>query len=259
MFKCLKKLILISLIFYYCGCHTVNKDLKTLTGKIIIDPGHGGEDSGALGKRGLKEKDVTLDISKRLARLFRKLEPNVKVILTRNKDKYESIYKRVEIANNHQAQAFISIHINSSESKEASGFEIYSLDVAHDRYAERLAREENKELKKNINEADFILADLRAFSHRSDSDLLANYLRRGLKNQIKTREINIHDRGYNQAIFHVLFVKMPAVLVELFFISNPKEELMLSRKKSREEIARGLFVGLKKFLNQQKNNQDQKS
>lgn len=246
-------------VLLLCNCQSVispkqaggQKNIKSmLSGRIVIDPGHGGEDSGALGRRGLKEKDITLDIAKRLKRLFNQHEPSVSVVLTRTSDKYVSLEDRVKVANAKKAHAFISLHINSSESKEANGFEIFSLDVASDRHAERLAARENKELKGKSTRADLILADLRAFSHRKDSDRLADFIGRGLRGQIQQHKKvpAINDRGYNQAIFHVLFVKMPAVLAELFFISNPKEEKLLADQGMREHIARGLFVGIKQFL-----------
>lgn len=218
--------------------------------RVVIDPGHGGEDSGAIGRRGLMEKDITLDIAKRIVHLFKTYEPGVEVILTRTADRYVALEERVKIANTKKAHAFISLHVNSSESKEANGFEIFSLDVASDRHAERLAARENKVFKQKNNGADLILADLRAFSHRKDSDRLASYLAQGLTSQLKKQisKGGIHDRGYNQAIFHVLFVKMPAVLTELFFVSNPQEEKMLSTKEMREQLARGVFLGVRKFV-----------
>lgn len=248
----------------FCNCQSfkplkqVNRQQNNkplLTGRIVIDPGHGGEDSGALGRRGLKEKDITLDIAKRLKRLFSQHEPMVSVVLTRTSDRYVSLEDRVKVANAKKAQAFISLHINSSESKEANGFEIFSLDVASDRHAERLAARENKELNGKSTRADLILADLRAFSHRKDSDRLAGFIAQGLRRQIHEHKKlpTINDRGYNQAIFHVLFVKMPAVLAELFFISNPKEERFLADQGVREHIARGLFVGIKQFLRARNN------
>lgn len=217
---------------------------------MVIDPGHGGEDSGAVGARGLLEKDVTLDIGLRLKRLFSGVMPNVEVVLTRHSDRFVGLEERVAIANKKTADVFVSLHINSSESKDASGFEIYSLDVASDRHSERLAARENKVPGQKNKGVNFILADLRAFSNRDDSDKLASLVSRGLNSQLtkKIPSSHLNNRGYNQAIFHVLFVKMPAVLTELFFISNPKEERMLSTKETRELIARGILLGVKKFL-----------
>jgi N-acetylmuramoyl-L-alanine amidase len=216
-------------------------------GCVVIDPGHGGNDAGAISKRGLLEKNLTLDIAYRLRRLILRHLPQVEVILTRKKDEYVSLEDRIAVANRRPCQLFLSLHINSSETKEASGFEFYSLDVASDRHAERLAARENKDLSKTSG-VNFILADLRAFSNRKDSDRLGQALAFGLNGQLKKLNSNISNRGYNQAIFRVLFVKMPAILAELFFISNPQEERMLSEKSAREIIAQGLFVGVRNFL-----------
>lgn len=217
--------------------------------RVVIDPGHGGEDSGAVGKRGLLEKDITLDIARRMKRLFNRLMPEVEVVLTRTSDRYVSLEERVSIAHAKKIDAFVSLHVNSSESKEAGGFEVFSLDVASDRHSERLAARENK-ANKTSNRVDFILADLRAYSNRRESDRLASYVSKGLRSELAKSAItaSVHDRGYNQAIFHVLFVKSPAVLPELLFISNPKEEMILSKKSAREQIAHGIAIGLKRFL-----------
>lgn len=221
-----------------------------LSGRVVIDAGHGGKDGGSVGKRGLKEKDVTLDIARRLKRIIEQLLPNVEVALTRHNDSYVSLEDRIRIASRRPGDLFLSLHVNANESKEASGFEIYSLDVASDRHAERLAARENKVPGKNGKGVNFILADLRAFSNRKDSDRLAKSVASGLNSQLAKTQFKsaANDRGYNQAIFQVLFVKMPAVLAELFFISNPKEEKMLSDKAAREVIARGLFIGVRNFL-----------
>lgn len=223
--------------------------VSQLQGRVIIDAGHGGEDPGAIGHRGLKEKDVTLDIALRLRRLFRRYLPQVETVLTRAKDQAVSLEKRVLIANKKPADIFLSLHVNSSENKESNGFELYSLDIASDRHSERLAQRENRNLDGEENQVGFILADLRAFSNRKVSDRLAKFLEVGLDNQLKNKA-TLKNRGYHQAIFHVLFVKMPAVLAELFFISNPKEEQMLASKNAREAVARGIFVGLFGFLNE---------
>lgn len=227
---------------------SVARMTNTNRARVIIDAGHGGKDSGAIGKRGLKEKDITLDIALRLKRIFAKMSPNVDVVLTRDRDRYVGLEERVSVANQRRGDVFISLHIDSNESKDAHGFSVYSLDVASDRHSERLAARENKVMGKSG--VDFILADLRAFSNRKSSDRLANVIAQGMKSQLAKIKLpqRIVDRGYHQAIFHVLFVKMPSVLVELFFISNPKEETMLADRVAREQIARGLFVGINKFL-----------
>ncbi|HXW60712.1 MAG TPA: N-acetylmuramoyl-L-alanine amidase, partial [Myxococcota bacterium] len=216
---------------------------------IVIDAGHGGDDGGAVGDMGLKEKDLTLDIALRVKRLIARVMPNVRVVLTREHDNFVGLERRISIAHEMRGDVFLSIHINSSDNKDASGFEVYSLDVASERHQDRLAVREHKEpgTKGDVN---YILADLRANDNRAESDRLAASISQGLSAQLskKVSKNSINDRGYNQAIFQVLFVKMPAVLTELFFISNPKEERMLKNEAIRELCARGLVNGLNNYL-----------
>jgi len=219
---------------------------------VIIDPGHGGEDPGAVSASGLKEKDLCLDIALRIKRYLNIIMPHVKVVMTREKDTYVSLEKRIQIADKAQGDLFISVHINSSDSKEAKGFMVYSLDTASDRHAERLAQRENKGLGDNQGPVKFILADLRANAHRSESDQLARLISESLSSQItkKVGAAATNHRGNNQAIFHVLFVKMPAVLTELLFLSNPLEEGLLKTQAMRESCARGIVAGVGKYLDQ---------
>ena len=254
----------IFLVLFMLGCETsqpvknkssnILESYAKLHATVVIDAGHGGEDSGAVGSNGLKEKDLSLDIARRIRRLMKIIMPNVNIIMTREGDRWVGLEERLTIAHKAQADLFISVHINSSENKEAAGFEIYSLDTASDRHAERLAARENKDLQKD-NKINYILADLRAHAYRSESDKLARYISQNLSSQINKNFSNnlIKNRGYNQAIFHVLFVKMPAVLAELLFISNPEEEKLLGTAIMRESCARGLVAGIGKYLATRKN------
>ncbi len=248
-------LLLASLIF---GCETSKRAIKktraprfisTVAGTLVIDAGHGGEDSGAVSRRGLKEKDVTLDLARRVKKLVNQFMPNVNVVLTRENDRYVGLEERVRIANNASGDLFLSIHINSNQNSQSAGFEVYSLDVASDRHAERLAARENQSFKEK-SKTKFILADLRAHANREKSDDLAKLIASSLEAQVKkiVPKESIRNRGYNQAIFHVLFVNMPAVLAEAFFISNPKEEALLLKPHFREMCARGMVLGINKYL-----------
>jgi N-acetylmuramoyl-L-alanine amidase len=223
--------------------------LAKIQATVVIDPGHGGADSGAMSKSGLLEKDLCLDISKRIARLISKVMPRVKIIMTREIDKAVSLEERIKIANAAQGDVFLSIHINSNENEDAHGFEVYSLDIASDRHAERIAMRENK-TNKDSSGVNFILADLRANNHRYASDQLAKLIAKNLILQVskKVGAEAVNNRGYNQAIFSVLFVNMPAVLAELFFISNPHDERRLRTEAMRESCARGVVAGLGMYL-----------
>lgn len=251
-------LVLMLPIFASCQAINVQKKVSQVISKsqarIVIDPGHGGHDSGAISKSGLEEKKLTLDIALRLKRLINRIMPNVQVILTRHNDSSLSLEDRVKTANQAKADIFLSLHINSSEDKSANGFEIYSLDVASNRHAERLAARENVRFTSLEGQSRFILADLRANAFRSESDRLAYLVSKGLKHRFNKffPAASIKDRGYNQAIFHVLFVNMPALLCELFFISNPEEERLLKSNKTREIAAQGIALGLKKYIDEHK-------
>ena len=145
-------------------------EVSKLSATVVLDAGHGGADGGAVGSF-LKEKDVTLDIALRVKRLLNMVMPNVRVVLTRDNDAFVSLEQRVNIANNAQGDIFLSLHINSSKDKEARGFEVYSLDIASDRHAKRLAALENKKHPKSA--LNLVLADLRANDFRAESDRLA--------------------------------------------------------------------------------------
>lgn len=221
-----------------------------LKGTVVIDAGHGGNDTGAIGKTGLSEKKVTLDVALRIKRLIKNFAPKVKVILTREKDEYVSLKKRIEISNKAKADLFISVHVNSSTDSSAKGFEVYSLDVANDEYSAKLAKKENHSFGKEQNDAAFILADLRANSNRKESDILAFWIDKGISSQMNklNPDALINKRGYNQGLFYVLFGKSPAVLIELFFISNKNEEKKLKEAGFREASARGISLGIFKYL-----------
>ncbi len=255
--KKLIKILPLFLVFMFACAHGNNtrkysqelQIYKNIEATIVLDPGHGGKDSGAVGASGLQEKNLTLDIAKRIKSLINRIAPKVKVLLTRSTDIYVGLEDRIKIANNANAQLFISIHINSSETNQSSGFEVYSLDVANNRHAEKLAARENKSFLNEKNKVKFILADLRANSNRKESDVLAKEILTGVGLQMnKSRLSSNNNRGYNQALFHVLFVKMPAVLTELFFISNPNEERHLQKSHFRQSCAKGVALGIIKYL-----------
>ncbi len=215
--------------------------------KIVIDPGHGGKDPGAVGRYGLMEKDVVLDISKRLKR---KLEARgIKVLLTRNTDRFISLGRRPAIANKNEADFFISIHANASRYRKAKGFEVYYLSDAVDDSARALAAAENASLKfedksfdntNNSRNLDATLWDIIYTENRAESIELAKYLCKEAK-----RKLWVRDRGVKGARFFVLKgARMPAVLVEVGFISNTKEESKLKDPKYRQRIAESLKRGI---------------
>ncbi len=224
-------------------------DLERKIDLIVIDPGHGGRDPGAIGPTGKKEKDITLAIAKKLKRILeRKLR--VKVVLTRDRDVFVPLLERAKIANRLGADLFISIHCNSGRNRHASGVETYFLSEARTEWERAVAAYENSaikyELEDKLDTTDilkYILMDMAQTEFLKESQDLALFIQQSLAKA--TKKV---DRGVKQAGFYVLFgAYMPAVLVEVGFLSNKKEERLLSSRKYQEKIAYGIYRGIKKF------------
>jgi N-acetylmuramoyl-L-alanine amidase len=216
---------------------------------ICIDAGHGGEDLGAVGKSKLLEKDVTLQISKKLKKLIES-KTGLRVIMTRDQDSEVSLNSRASIANNQQAQMFVSIHVNSSFRKSAYGSETYFVSLqATDPEALELARKENQNPEdpgaaiKN-DELKMILWNMAQTEYIKESSSLAEYIQFELNELLGTR-----NRGVKQAPFRVLMrTAMPAVLIETSFISNSAEEKKLQSEEFLDKIAFAIFNGISKFI-----------
>jgi len=216
---------------------------------ICIDPGHGGEDLGAVGRSKLHEKDVALKISLKLKKLIES-RTGLRVLMTRDKDSEVSLNSRASIANNQQAQMFISIHVNSSFRKSAFGSETYFVSLkATDPEALELAQKENQnpedpgEAIKN-DELKMILWNMAQTEFIRESSTLAEYVQNELNDLLGTR-----NRGVKQAPFRVLMrTAMPAILVETAFISNSAEEKKLQNEAFLDKIAFAIFNGISKFI-----------
>lgn len=219
---------------------------------VVIDPGHGGEDDGAVGRHSsLKEKEVVLDIAKRLAE---KLErEGFEVILTRKDDTFLPLGERTQIANGAGADLFISIHANASPKRKPRGSETFFLAMAKNDEARAVAALENSAIRFEkpesysegnlTSELDLILLDMVQNEYLRESSDLAELI----QNQFKGR-LRIPSRGIDQAGFHVLNrAYMPAVLVEVAFISNREEEKLLRQSKFRERVAEAICRGLVDF------------
>lgn len=221
---------------------------------IVLDAGHGGKDPGAVGSTGLKEKDIVLDVTKRLADLLRR-RLGVEVILTRDDDTYIPLQRRTEIANSTGGDLFISIHANASRRGKIGGFETYFLSPAKNDEARAVAMRENAALKfeeeygwatTELSDEDFVLdlvGDMLQSSFLKESEALA-----GLIQTEMDRRLDIKNRGVDQAGFFVLVgAKMPSVLIELAFISNRYEEKLLKERRFRQKIAEAIFDGIRRF------------
>ena len=225
--------------------------------RIVIDPGHGGHDPGAVGLKGLYEKDVVLDVALKLKEILLS-NPLNEVILTRETDVFLSLEKRTAIANKKNADLFLSIHANASPRRTAKGVETYLLNWADDEEAMRVAARENAislNKMKAINRQmqmdvlDIIKRDLMRQNKRDESIKLAHYIQKSIVSTLNNNRENTLDLGIKQALFYVLFgARMPSVLVEVSFISNPEEERLLSSDYYRMQIAEAIAGGLNKYI-----------
>lgn len=224
---------------------------------IVIDAGHGGEDRGAIGRRGTKEKDVVLGIALELAKLLRK-DPDFKVILTREEDVFIPLKKRADIANHARADLFISLHANSAPRRAARGFETFFLSEAKTDEARATEQLENASLRyeerneeAGSDDVSFILTDLHLNAYLNESAVLAGIIQDEFGRSFKTP-----DRGVNAAGFVVLYhAYMPAVLVEAGFLSNRDEEAWLSRRRTQKQLADALYISIKSFRDLYKESQ----
>ena len=215
---------------------------------VVLDAGHGGHDEGARGPSGLREKDLVLDVTQRLAkRLERK---GVTVILTRTEDRFLSLEERTAVANDARADLFVSIHANASKSRKPRGIETYFASLeATDDAARATAERENSAFgaaAPNLGSDDplaAILGDLIATQHLQESSEFAKLAQNELADIGRAR-----SRGVKQAPFVVLMgVRMPASLLEIGFVTNPEEEKGLKRAKRRDEIARAISRAIGAF------------
>ena len=216
--------------------------------RVVIDAGHGGKDPGAIGPTGLKEKDVVLKISKKVASRLKK-ELGCQVILTRNGDRFLPLTQRTAIANAKKADLFVSIHANAAPSRRVSGVETYFLNFALDKEAMRVAARENATSTKRIGDLKNILNDIMKNTKVDESSRLASYVQREVVKNLRKKYSNVKSKGVKQAPFFVLIgARMPSVLVEVSFISNRKEEKRLKSDRYLDRVAEGIVNGIKSYI-----------
>ena len=225
------------------------KQLALGVRRIVIDPGHGGRDAGALGyDKGVKEKNVVLDIAKRLARKIRR-KLGCEVIMTRTTDVFLSLEERTAIANTKNADLFISIHTNAHKKRSAYGIETYFLNLATDEDAIRVAARENATTKKNISDLQKILNDLMQNAKINESSRLAADVQKSLYKRIKSKYSKVKNKGVKQAPFYVLLgAQMPSILIETSFISNKRECRRLTNPTYQEHLCEAIVNGIRKYI-----------
>ena len=242
-------------------CFIVVMNISSQTGlginTVVIDPGHGGKDPGAIGTNKTMEKAVVLSVSLKLGELIKKEFPGVKIIYTRSKDEFIGLAKRARIANEIGADLFISIHANAVENRSANGFESWVLGLHKSKAALEVAKFENSAIlmeddhqhtyeEFNPNDPDaYIALSMRQNAFLDQSLILAHSFQKDCEKKLELR-----NRGVKQAGFMVLYrATMPAVLIELGFLSNAREEALLSSDAGQNKLAKHIFEGFKNYKN----------
>jgi len=220
--------------------------------RIVVDPGHGGKDPGAVGLSGLQEKDVVLSIGHRVAKKLRE-DLGIDVVMTRSTDVFIELQERTAIANQVGADLFISIHANAALNRKATGIETYYLNLAKTEKAAQLAARENGTSLEKVSLLQAVLFDLMANYKLNDSAHLAEEVQKALYKRISGHDPATRNLGVKQGPFYVLVgATMPSILVESAFISNSQDEMKLADPKYQEEISEGILDGVVAYITAQK-------
>jgi N-acetylmuramoyl-L-alanine amidase len=228
---------------------SLTRELGLKISRIVIDPGHGGFDTGAKGPHGLLEKDVCLDVALRLGQMIETNMPGAQVVYTRKDDSYVPLEERTAIANAADADLFISIHANSSDSSEVRGVETYYLSLATSKEAKELAIRENAFTQSSLHDLPDLVKKITNNEKIGESKLLAAEIQDTLSQRLQIVSQREKNRGVKQAPFIVLTgANMPAVLSEISFVSNANDESLLLENSQRQRIADGLYRGIAAYL-----------
>jgi N-acetylmuramoyl-L-alanine amidase len=231
------------------GDRSLIRTLGLRIGKIVIDPGHGGHDTGTIGPNGLLEKDLVLDVSKRLGKLL-EARLGAEVVFTRRDDTFIPLETRTSIANQEEADLFVSVHANSSRDQDARGVETYYLNFTSSPEALEVAARENAEADKSIHELQDLVKKIALKEKIEESKEFASDVQQSLHSGLAARTSGIRDRGVKKAPFVVLIgANMPSILAEISFISNPGDEKRLKSADYRQRIAESLYRGIARYVN----------
>jgi len=219
--------------------------------KIIIDPGHGGVQTGTISKSGLSEKEITLEIALRLRQLL--VEDSFDVLMTRETDEMVSLDKRADFANENHADLFVSIHINSMPVRQMRPLETYFIGPTDDPDATKLVALENHGSSYSLSDYRHLLEKTYMDARRDESRRLANAVQRELYRSVHQINPAIENRGVKTAPFAVLIrTDMPAILVEVSCLSNEDEVKLLTNQEYQENIAQALLTGIRAYANELK-------
>ena len=230
------------------GDRSLIRALGLKIGKIVIDPGHGGHDTGTIGPDGLLEKDLVVDVGRRLGKLL-ETRLGAEVIYTRKDDTFIPLETRTAIANQEQADLFVSIHANSSRDPNARGVETYYLNFTSSPDALEVAARENAVSEKSIHELGDLVKKIALKEKIEESHEFASNVQEALHSGLATKNSGIRDRGVKKAPFIVLIgANMPSILAEISFVSNPSDERKLQTSEYRQRIAESLYRGISKYV-----------
>ncbi|MGA8215581.1 MAG: N-acetylmuramoyl-L-alanine amidase [Candidatus Sulfotelmatobacter sp.] len=231
------------------GGRSLIRALGLKIGKIVIDPGHGGHDTGTIGPNGLEEKDLVLDVGRRLGKLL-ETRLGAEVVYTRKDDTFIPLETRTAVANQARADLFVSIHANSSHDADARGVETYYLNFTSSPEALDVAARENAVSEKSIYELQDLVKKIALKEKIEESREFAGDVQQSLHSGLAVKSPGIRDRGVKKAPFIVLIgANMPSILAEISFVSNPTDEHRLATSEYRQRIAESLYRGIAKYVN----------
>jgi N-acetylmuramoyl-L-alanine amidase len=229
------------------GERSLTRALGLKLGRVVLDPGHGGHDGGTRGPSGLLEKDLVLDVSKRLGALIEE-RLGSEVVFTRDDDTFIPLEERTRIANRHKADLFLSIHANSSPVRTASGIETYYLNFTTSKSALDLAARENAASEQSIYDLKELVQKIALNDKLGESREFAERVQTSLSVLSARTNVKSKDRGVKKAPFVVLIgASMPSVLAEIGFVSNPHDEGLMKKPEYRQKIAEALYKGVAQY------------
>jgi N-acetylmuramoyl-L-alanine amidase len=229
------------------GERSLVRTLGLKIGRIVIDAGHGGHDSGTVGPGGIEEKQVVLDVALRLGKLLRQ-RLGADVIYTRDDDTFIPLETRTAIANKAQADLFISIHANSSPEAEVRGVEVYYLNFTSDPDAMRVAARENAVSNQSVHDLSDLVKKIALKDKIDESKELASDVDTSLYTGLTKGNPDLHNRGVKKAPFVVLIgANMPSILAEISFVTNQQDAAQLKKPEYRERVAESLYAGVARY------------
>lgn len=231
------------------GQATLTRALGLKIGRIVIDAGHGGHDTGTIGPTGLMEKDLCLDVALRLGKIIQQRLPGADVVYTRSDDTFIPLEERTNIANQAKADLFLSIHANSSEDHSARGIETYYLNLKGSAEAMEVAARENAASQEGIHDLQDLVKKIARTEKIDESRELAADVQDSLSKRVQKTAKTVKNRGVRKAPFVVLIgADMPSILTEISFLSNPADEQLLKKPEQRQRVAEGLYQGVASYL-----------